>query len=388
MILKQLFNALVPFLNYIQIGILICSFYICKIFRKSFIHVDYIFGTSEIANNLEYLSSTFENSKVVCFYKNRFFPNNNYDYEIYFNNIYLRILIIFIYGPLLLGFLMNKSENFFYIWNKGFLFNRKYEFYFLKKKNKKLILFYCGSEIRSPVLSIDYTDSKGIDNHLNYLDENANRIQDEKVKIEASLADQYADLIFNAKLDQISYIKKKVYASPYSYPKSKFNANTEKFNLQNPILIVHAPSSPIFKGTQLVRAAIKKLESQGYDFEYIELINKPNEEVLSILSRSHIVLNQFYGYGNAIGLLGVEAMANMNCLMMSINDRYDNENVNINDVIFNTKYWEIDENLKFLLDNPHEIKKMALAGYDFTLNNFEHEKAKIKYRKILKNLIY
>ena len=343
MISKQLFNSLVPYLNYIQISILICSFYICKIFRKFFSQVDYIFGTTEIANNLENLSSTFENSKVVCFYRNRFYSHNNYDYEIYFNNIYLRILIIFIYGPLLLGFLMNKSENFFYIWNKGFLFNRKFEFSFLKNKNKKLILFYCGSEIRSPVLSMNYTNSRGIDNHLNYVDENINRIQDKKVEIEASLADQYADLIFNAKLDQISYIKKKVYASPYSYPKSKFNSNTEKFNFEKPILIVHAPSSPIFKGTQLVRAAIKKLELQGYNFEYIELINKPNEEVVTILSRSHIVLNQFYGHGNGIGLLGVEAMANMNCLMMSINDDYDNENVNINDVIFNTKYWEIEK---------------------------------------------
>ena len=266
------------------------------------------------------------------------------------------------------------------------MFNRKYEFYFLKKKKKKLILFYCGSDIRSPTLSLNYTDSKGIDNHLNYLDKNTNTILDKKVKIEASLADQYADLIFSAKLDQISYIKKEIHRPPYSYPKSKFNFNTEKFNFKTPILIVHAPSSPIAKGTQLVRAAIKKLELKGYDFEYIELINKPNEEVLSILSRSHIVLNQFYGHGEGIGLLGVEAMANMNCLMMSLDDDYRYENVNINDVIFNTKYWEIDEKLKFLLDHPHEIKKMAVAGYDFTLNNFESEKAKFTYQKIFKKI--
>jgi hypothetical protein len=386
MLSKQLFNTLLPFLNYVQIVVLIFSFYICKIFKKLYSPVKYVFGTYEIANILENLSSTFENSKVVCFYRNRFYSKNNYDYEIYFNNIYLRVLIIFIYGPLLLGFLMNKSEIFFYIWNKGFLFNRKYEFYFLKKKKKKLILFYCGSDIRSPTLSLNYTDSKGIDNHLNYLDKNTNTIVDKKVKIEASLADQYADLIFSAKLDQISYIKKEIHIPPYSYPKSKFNSNTEKFNFETPILIVHAPSSPIFKGTQLVRAAIKKLELQGYDFEYIELINKPNEEVLSILSRSHIVLNQFYGHGEGIGSLGVEAMANMNCLVMSLDDNYSYENVKINDVIFNTKYWEIDEKLKFLLDHPHEIKKMAVAGYDFTLNNFESEKAKFTYQKIFKNI--
>ena len=37
---------------------------------------------------------------------------------------------------------------------------------------------------------------------------------------------------------------------------------------------------------------------------------------------------------------------------------------------FNTKYWEIYDNLKFLLDNTHEIKVYADRGYDFCKKYF------------------
>lgn len=353
---------------------------------KSFlIQVEFVFGVSEIANNIKHLAKTFDNSISVCFNTNKFY-DNQYDYTISIENKYLGYFVQFIYSPILLGFLMNKTDKFFYVWSSGFLFKKNFEFYFLKKMNKKLIIMYCGNDIRSPLLSIRYTDNCGIDNYLNYFSPQEMILQEDRVKKEALLADKYADLVFNYELDQISHLKKKVLPFPYMYPKSKFNFSKDKFDNKKKITIVHAPSSPIIKGTQLVRSAIKKLENQGYDFNYIELIDKSNEEVLSILSESHIVLNQFYGYGHAIGLLGIEALANTNCLMMSIketNSIWPSQKNSLNDVILNTKYWEIDEKLKFLLDNPKEIKRIACLGYEYALNYFETTKAKANYEKIL-----
>ena len=98
-------------------------------------------------------------------------------------------------------------------------------------------------------------------------------------------------------------------------------------------------------------------------------------------------LNQFYGYGDGIGLLGVEAMANMNCLMMSVADNKSNTyNQSFHEVICNTNYWNIDEKLKFLLDNPSEIKRIAVAGHKFALKNLTHEAAKKYFDDYLTNL--
>ena len=50
----------------------------------------------------------------------------------------------------------------------------------------------------------------------------------------------------------------------------------------------------------------------------------------------------------------------------------------------NTKYWEVFNNLKFLLDNPNEIKKIALNGYDYALKFFEYSNAKKYYHQVFK----
>ena len=86
-----------------------------------------------------------------------------------------------------------------------------------------------------------------------------------------------------------------------------YKRQLKKFDeIVRPVL-VHAPSSPIIKGTQLVRAAVALLREEGFDFEYVELTGVPHEEVASQLQRAHIVLNQFFAY--VPGMFGIEAMA-------------------------------------------------------------------------------
>lgn len=61
-----------------------------------------------------------------------------------------------------------------------------------------------------------------------------------------------------------------------------------RINLKNIKKIkILSPSNPFVKGTSLVRAAIKKLQVEGYDFEYIELQKMPNEVVLEHLNISY-----------------------------------------------------------------------------------------------------
>ena len=42
------------------------------------------------------------------------------------------------------------------------------------------------------------------------------------------------------------------------------------------------------------------------------------------------------------------------------------------------------DNLKFLLDNPEEIKKYADTGYDFALNHYTYEKVSKHLHQIFK----
>ena len=126
-------------------------------------------------------------------------------------------------------------------------------------------------------------------------------------------------------------------------------------------MVTHASSSPIIKGTQLVRAAVAKLESEGYDFEYVELIGVGNTEVAAQLARTHIALNQFFGFTTAV--FGAEALA-ARCALLSSADGTIETSLppGANDVVLVTKHWQVYDNLKSLLDHPERIEPLATAG--------------------------
>jgi len=49
-----------------------------------------------------------------------------------------------------------------------------------------------------------------------------------------------------------------------------------------------------------------------------------------------------------------------------------------------TKYWEVHDNLKFLLDNPHKIKYYANNGYYYAYNNYTYEAIGLHLKTIFK----
>ena len=305
-------------LSFFQVISLRISYFIFRYLIKPQSKKNFVIGTHEIAGNIKNLSMCLEDVFSVCLRPNHFY-NYKYNFQLFFKNRILALIEKFFFGPLLLGYLMNVSKVFFYVWDEGFLIERSRELKYLKQKKKKIIILFCGDDIRSPKLSLEYSNKRGLENFLNYQPKLNLVKQDKKVKRNAFYADLYADLIFNYPICQISYLKKSTYYFPYMYPKEKFFKNLSKFDDLKKIKIVHAPSDPLGKGTPLFRAAIKKLLLMGYNFEYVELLNKKNDEVLDELKSSHIVLNSLYGLGSTLGLFSIEALANTNCLLTSHN---------------------------------------------------------------------
>jgi hypothetical protein len=114
------------------------------------------------------------------------------------------------------------------------------------------------------------------------------------------------------------------------------------------------------------------LENEGYNFQYIELINVSNEEVIRELSCSHIVLNQFYTL--LPGIFGLEAMATGNAVLMSA--KHDAFPYQFNNAWLETEDWQLYYNLKFLLDNPVKIIEYAQNGYEYMTTNFSVKEIK------------
>jgi len=70
--------------------------------------------------------------------------------------------------------------------------------------------------------------------------------------------------------------------------------------------VIHAPSNPLLKGSVYVTKAVQELRARGLKFEFTELTFTPNQRVHEVIKESDIVLDQFILGG--IGTLAFEGM--------------------------------------------------------------------------------
>ena len=384
---RQVLRFLVFFLQKI---LLYLSYYSTKPFVKPVCDL-WLVGVDEIASYIHNISNILPRALSVSLSINPYY-DFKYDYSIKVKNRSLHSLQRIIIGPLLLGCWIHKSVGVFYIWETGFLISsldgRAYEFSFIKKREKKIVCMFIGNDIRSPKMAHQYAKDHGIDTISTYYSQvfpstDYGWYEEQKRSI-AESADAYADLIFSAPIDQPSYLKRQVYPVFYVYPDNRFTRNDWKFENLRLIRIAHAPSSPIIKGTQVVRAAVKKLQIEGYDFEYNELIGVKNEQVIEALRDAHIVLNQFYAF--VPGVFGIEAMA-AHCAMLtsadcSIEPTLPGDSMG---AWLHTRYWEVYDNLKYLLDNPSQIQIFADKGFSWAKKHCSYSSVKNHLCELFKN---
>jgi hypothetical protein len=372
--------------------LLIYSYILFKIYlkRKGSV-LDWAVGVNEVAALVHNISSGLGSTVSVTLFPHLFYTYSyGYMLPAKIHLKLLRYLVRIIYGPILLAYLCHKVKGFFYVGGAGFLLaeldGRGWEFHFLRSKGFKVACFFVGSEIRSYKLMAELSKSLNRDVITSYQAIAAPGFDDDDSENSryqlAVSADKHANYIFNAPVDQISYLKTKTHALMYFYPEANFIRNDEKFINFEPLRIVHAPSSPLIKGTPLVRAAIKKLKLEGYDFNYIELIRVSHSEVLKQLSEAHIVLNEFYAF--MPGVFGIEAMASHCALLTSADEKIETSlPAGSNSAWIVTEYWNIYDNLKRLLDDQSLIKQYADAGFHWAYEHCSYQNSAAKMRKIL-----
>ncbi len=271
------------------------------------------------------------------------------------------------------GKLVAQSEGFIFVGQGGFLRAqndaRGFELEFLKARGRKIICYFVGSDIRSIRMMAERDQRTGMPNVATYLPYvvpiTGTNIYDDRRRKLAETADSHADVIISATADQAGYLTRRTEPFLYFYPDERVTDTLEKFGSDGPLVVVHAPSSPIIKGTPLVRAAVAELRAEGLEFEYVELIGVPHEEVERQLCRAHVVLNQFYGF--LPGVFGVEAMAAGAVVLMSADEHEESDlPAGSNNAWMVTKHYEVTTRLREVLGmTSDEMRSVAVAGQDW-----------------------
>lgn len=78
---------------------------------------------------------------------------------------------------------------------------------------------------------------------------------------------------------------------------------------ETPIRILHAPSNERIKGSEAIRMVLGKLRKEGFVFEYVEVKNASNNDVLDLLQETDLVIDQIYSDSPMAGLASEAAAA-------------------------------------------------------------------------------
>lgn len=351
--------------------------------------VTWVVGPTEIASMVGNLALALPGSFSVALTPHRFY-DFAYDYRIEAGRgDWLKRRFV---APWLFGRLAATARGFVYVGADGFLLggdDRAWEFSFLRRHGVRVACLFTGSDIRSPALMRRFEQETGFETIITYLDQVspvfASAAYDDQRRRTAEVADRHADVVFNAAVDQLSYLRRETEPFPYFYPDDAVLFDDAKHAAPGPRIVVHAPSSPIIKGTQVVRAAVQRLRSEGYDFEYRELSGLPNREILAALREAHIVLNEFYAF--VPGVFGVEAMANGCALLTRADETIETDlPPGSNSAWVVTTAADIAANLRALLDDPARIARQAAAGRDWVLRHATASASGARIREVLDRL--
>lgn len=111
-----------------------------------------------------------------------------------------------------------------------------------------------------------------------------------------SQIEKFADVVISspsyAHFHSRPFVQRVIIGRP-SVPEGAANTPMQRQS-GDPVRILHSPSVPEGKGTPRIREAIATLKSRGLNIEYIEMIGRPNREVLAEITRCDFVIDQLY----------------------------------------------------------------------------------------------
>ncbi|PZU30851.1 MAG: hypothetical protein DI577_06775 [Microbacterium sp.] len=281
--------------------------------------ITWVVGPEDIAHMTTHIAAAIPGSYSALHARNPFYGDARYDCVIQTGSralggrwaIWRRLYG----GPIALAWLLNRARGFIYVGGGAYLESwhdeREFEFSFIRDHGRRLVCYFTGSDIRSPKLSAARAAATGKPNlgtMVVKLDPSfGEHAYDDARRLRAEVADRYADLVFNAREDQLSYLESDTEPFLYFYPDRHFVGPSGKFDSPMRLKVVHAPSSPVLKGTDVVRDVMSRITAEHPNVDYVELINMPNSEVLRELDSAHIALNEYYA--SMPGVFSIEAMA-------------------------------------------------------------------------------
>ena len=225
----------------------------------------------------------------------------------------------------------------------------------LKRKNVPSIVMMMGSDIRDYNVFVKQflVEQWNFDEALN-----APGFVEKLGKLRS--CEQYATCIHSVP-DQMGLALR-----PYKHLQVPIDLSCYKFEIpaRRVPLVVHAPSRPEVKGTDIIQSVLAGLQADGVEFELQYVRDLPHEKMAELLTNADVVVDELVF--NGPGWLGFEAMAS-GCAVAT---RFYMGSPSI----FRPPIWSIDpcnirERLLTLLQDFGLRQELAAAGREYVERN-------------------
>jgi hypothetical protein len=249
--------------------------------------------------------------------------------------------------------LIDQHDVLFLLWHP--FFTNSKELAYARIKNKKIVSIFVGSDVRY------FKAFKQEFNVCNWVFPTSWDHDDPSYHLQLIRnAEKYSDLIYSVP-DQAGLQLK-----PYRH--LQVPIDTQKFIFRIPEnkipKVVHAPSVPFKKGTDIIESILNRLKQEGIAFELITVRDMPNYELLQLLTEADVLVDEIVY--NGPGALSFEGMLT-GCAVAT---RY----IESSPSVFRPPVWSINadniyEKLKRLLSDAPLRKQLAEDGRAYALAN-------------------
>ncbi len=210
--------------------------------------------------------------------------------------------------------IIDECDIFLFMWTSLFVNNADLEL--LKKKGKKIVVFFVGSDIRYFHSFEQEMKKYGIPSFYN------DQMKAEPLRqLESKLSylrnvEKFADLIYNLP-NQGQLALRPYFHFFVPVDTSLIKENTKQREIP---VVIHAPSSRASKGTETILATFEQLKRDGLKFDSKLIENTPYEEALLEYTNADILVAELIIPSG--GKLDREALAAGTVVLSSINKDY------------------------------------------------------------------
>jgi glycosyltransferase involved in cell wall biosynthesis len=169
----------------------------------------------------------------------------------------------------------------------------------LRRLGKQVIYVFNGSDHRPPYLNgnaVRLMDERGV----GWLAKESRRIK-RRVQIVEKWADVIVALSSSAQFHARPFVHYLALGMPGDFPAGDAAIGTSPWIGQG-VRVLHCPTDPVSKGTAEVRLAVSAVRLRGHSVDYVEMIGRPNIEVLARIRECDLVLDEVYSDTPMAGL--------------------------------------------------------------------------------------